>query len=50
MKKVIVTRDYNKNTIDWKDAFYNFNESISKHETIKTHTGYFYSYTAEKIQ
>ena len=50
MKKVIVTRDYNKNTIDWKDAFYNFNESIAKKELIKTSTGYFVSHNAERIQ
>ena len=57
---VIVRRGYNNNTISWKDAFYNLNDSIRKGEytrryvdgtniedVIRKNVGYFVSYNAE---
>ena len=47
---VKVIRDYNKNILDWKDAFYNLNESMTNNELIKTSSGFFVSHNAERIQ
>ena len=47
--KVIVKRNYNNNTISWKEAFSNFNDSISKKEFIKNIEGFFVSHNAERI-
>ena len=46
---VIVRRGYNNNTISWKEAFSNFNDSISKKEFIKNIEGFFVSHNAERI-
>ena len=46
---VIVRRGYNNNTISWKEAFYNFNDSISKNEYVKNIEGFFVSHNAERI-
>lgn len=50
MKRVKVIKKYNNQTIDWKDAFYNLNESMSRKELIKTSSGFFVSHNAEKIK
>ena len=34
INRVIVRRGYNNNTISWKEAFYNLNDSISKNESV----------------
>tara|TARA_Y100001951_G_C11244975_1_gene242840 strand:+ start:484 stop:981 length:498 start_codon:yes stop_codon:yes gene_type:complete len=34
INRVIVRRGYNTNTISWKEAFYNLNDSISKNESV----------------
>ena len=46
---VIVRRGYNNNTISWKEAFSNFNDSISKKEFVKNIEGFFVSHNAERI-
>ena len=46
---VIVRRGYINNTISWKEAFSNFNDSISKKEFIKNIEGFFVSHNAERI-
>ena len=40
INRVIVRRGYNKNTISWKEAFYNLNDSISKNESVKGAVGH----------
>ena len=49
INRVIVRRGYNNNTISWKEAFSNFNDSISKKEFIKNIEGFFVSHNAERI-
>ena len=48
---VAVRRSYNKNTVSWKDAFYNFNDSLSRNELVKRSEviGFFVSHNAERI-
>ena len=46
---VTVRRGYNNNTISWKEAFSNFNDSISKKEFVKNIEGFFVSHNAERI-
>ena len=40
INRVIVRRGYNTNTISWKEAFYNLNDSISKNESVKGAVGH----------
>ena len=40
---------YNNNTVSWKEAFYNFNDSVSKNEIVKKKEGFFVSHNAERI-
>ena len=47
--KVAIRRGYNNNTVSWKEAFYNFNDSISKKELVKKKEGFFVSHNAERI-
>ena len=47
--KVTIKRNYNSNTISWKEAFYNFNDSISKNEVVKKFEGFFVSHNAQRI-
>ena len=47
--KVTVKRNYNNNTISWKEAFYNFNNSIGKKEYVKKFEGFFVSHNAQRI-
>ena len=35
INRVIVRRGYNNNTISWKEAFYNLNDSIIKNESVR---------------
>ena len=40
INRVIVKRGYNNNTISWKEAFYNLNDSISINESVKGAVGH----------
>ena len=44
-----IKRNYNSNTISWKEAFYNLNDSISKNEFVKKREGFFISHNAQRI-
>ena len=50
MNGVKVIRDYNKNTLDWEDAFSNLNDSISNDEIVKMNKGFFVAHNAQRIE
>ena len=47
--KVTVKRNYNNNTVSWKKAFYNFNNSVVKNEFVKKFEGFLVSHNAQHI-
>lgn len=48
-RPVKLTRAYNMNTVSWKDAFGNWNESLNNGDWVKPDIGHFVSHNAERI-